>query len=72
MTRMSTGMRLADTRTGRLMYTYSNHRKKMSRKVAELIEALSVSLLRLMHRRRVHGLHLPKPTHKSHSYFMSA
>jgi hypothetical protein len=71
-TRRSTGLRLADTRGSRLMYTDSNQLKEVSRRGTELIEALFVSCLRLMHRRRVHGLHLPKPTHKGHSYFMSA
>jgi hypothetical protein len=65
------GIRLADTREGRLMYTNSNHLKEMSRGVAELIEALFIGFPRLMHRRPVGGRHLPEPGLKGRSDFMS-
>jgi hypothetical protein len=71
MTRRSTGLRLADTRGSRLMCTDSSQLKQVSRRGTELIEALFVSCLRLMHRRRVGGRHLPEPGLKGHSDFMS-
>jgi hypothetical protein len=71
MTRRSTGLRLADTRGSRLMCTDSNQLKQVSRRGTELVEALFIGFLRLIHRRPVGGRHLPEPGLKGHSDLMS-